>query len=258
MLLLFRVFSGQRKQFSLLPSTLRPLDGTDSTDSVEPHSLTTFSLQPYSLQPMNLWRTFIALEIGDDTRRRLAELQHALKRGPWRVSWAAPETIHLTLLFLGDILPETVPSLVSALDGVAADSAPFSFTVTGTGTFGPPRSPRVVWCGVREGRDGVVGLQAAVCEAVRAKGFFWSDTREFAPHLTLGRVKIFQLAKSSVNQRATSESGLMQALAAHAHDDFGATCADRLLLLRSQLQPTGAVHTVLHAAPFLRPAAAPA
>ncbi len=190
---------------------------------------------------MELWRTFIALEIGDATRRRLAGLQHALKHGPWRVSWAAPETIHLTLLFLGDIPPETVPSLAEALDGVAAETAPFAFTVCGTGTFGPPRNPRVVWCGVREGRGAVVTLQAAVCAAVRSRGFFWSDTREFAPHLTLGRVKA-----------SAGADKLMRGLAAHAHEDFGATPADHLLLMRSQLQPDGAVHTTLHAAPFRR------
>ena len=166
-------------------------------------------------------------------------LQRELRAQPCRVAWAAPDTMHLTLLFLGDILPEAVPGLAQALDGVGAATAPFLFSVDEIGTFGPPRSPRVVWCGVRDGRREVVTLQAAVATAARGLGFFWSDTREYSPHVTLGRVK-----------SSTGAGTLMKVLSSHAHDRFGSTHATQLQLMRSRLSPSGAAHTLLHASPF--------
>ena len=184
-----------------------------------------------------LWRLFFALELDDDTRRRLVEFQRPLKKLPCHVSWCAPESMHLTLLFLGDSPAECVPDLGRALDTVAAGFHPFTFTTEGLGTFGPARSPRVVWCGVCEGHETIVRLQAAVCEAARSLGFFWSDTRPYSPHITLGRVKA-----------STGSDTLMHSLSAHAHDTFGTTRATEIRLLRSQLLPTGAAHTILHAA----------
>lgn len=186
-----------------------------------------------------LWRLFIALELNDDTRRRLVEFQRPLTRLPCHVSWCAPESMHLTLLFLGDSPAECVPDLGRALDTVAAGFRPFTFTTEGLGTFGPARSPRVVWCGVREGRETIIRLQAAVCEAARRLGFFWSDTCPYSPHITLGRVKA-----------PAGADLLMRALSPHAHDSFGAIRATDIRLLRSQLRPDGAAHTVLHAAPL--------
>ena len=53
------------------------------------------------------YRTFIALPLSPDITQKLADVQRTLRRrSPERaVSWVKPANVHVTLFFLGDILP---------------------------------------------------------------------------------------------------------------------------------------------------------
>ena len=52
-------------------------------------------------------RQFLALELPAAVRDRLAELQRELARGSTGLRWIDPESIHLTLRFLGQV-PESL------------------------------------------------------------------------------------------------------------------------------------------------------
>jgi 2'-5' RNA ligase len=183
-------------------------------------------------------RAFVAVEISDAVRQRLADEQARLGKSRARVSWVAPEKIHLTLAFLGDVLPEQAQTIGPALDGVGAQTAPLSYTVAGLGYFGSNRSPRVVWAGITKGADRLGVLQQRVGAALRALGFAL-ESRPFRPHLTLGRV------------RSSREAAELAALIDSASDaPCGVVPVDRVLLMRSELRPQGAVYSVLHVSPL--------
>lgn len=102
-----------------------------------------------------------------------------------RIRWVRPENLHLTLYFFGAMeeqrIPEIEPALARAAEGVAA----FDLRFTGLGVFGPPRQPRVLWLGVESAE--LAALHARVEPALAAAG--WPpEPRDFAPHLTLGRI----------------------------------------------------------------------
>ncbi len=185
-------------------------------------------------EPDEVLRAFIAIEINDGVRKSLAGLEEALKASGARVGWVAPANIHLTLVFLGETFAARVPELAAALNAIAAGTPRFSCEVAGAGFFGSPRSPRVIWVGVREEAPVLPGLQARLAEAVCALGFHVED-RAFKPHLTLGRVR--------TRHRVDELTSLLQSANNTRH---GSVDVCRLLLMQSHLEHQGVRYSVLH------------
>jgi 2'-5' RNA ligase len=133
-------------------------------------------------------RTFIAIEIPEETRAGLRDAQRALKTDAVDASWPKPDGIHLTLKFLGEVPEAKVPEITNALSLAAAGSRAFRLAVDGAGTFPNARNARVVWAGLGGEIDCLNRLQAAVEDAMERTGFD-REARAFTPHLTLGRIK---------------------------------------------------------------------
>ena len=133
-------------------------------------------------------RTFIAIEIPEETRQGLRDAQRVLRTDAVDASWPKPEGIHLTLKFLGEIPETQIPEITNALTAAAAGTVRFRLAVRGTGTFPNARNARVVWAGMSGEIDKLKRLQAAVEDAMTQAGFA-RENRPFTPHLTLGRIK---------------------------------------------------------------------
>lgn len=186
-------------------------------------------------RPDDLLRVFIAVEISEEVREALRRLQDTLKRAPARVGWVAPENVHLTLAFLGDVFRAALPGFEAALDAVALDAAPFRFEASGAGYFGSARSPRVLWVGVSDESGGLGRLQERVATAARGLGLKVED-RPFKPHLTLGRVRSPQGAHELTSLMASAKN-----------TGCGWVDVQRLLLMQSHLEHQGVRYSILHA-----------
>lgn len=179
-------------------------------------------------------RTFIAIPLPESVRAILTDLigQLASRWPAGAVRWVKGDALHLTLRFLGDTEEKHLPSLAAGLDQIASRATPFELQLHDLGCFPHPRRPRVIWVGVEDPGGSLLPLQQQVERLVRSLG--WErETRPFAPHLTLGRVR----ESSAVPGEAW--------LAASANATF---LADQVQLIESQLRPTGAEYTRLHAA----------
>jgi len=184
-------------------------------------------------------RAFVAAALPDPVRAALDGVQTLLRRSRADVSWVPRENLHVSLAFLGNITREDVLAVARTLDEAACSERPFRFSVAGLGAFGPPRSPRVLWAGGR-GAEPLVRLQAAVAEGLRGLRLTL-DSREFRPHVTLGRVR------SRLNVEA-----LMERVSARREDEFGDVDVERIHLMRSVLRPSGSQYSVLHEAALPR------
>src|SRR3954470_1669640 len=102
---------------------------------------------------MSRIRTFLAVELPGGLRSRLVALQETLARAGGDVRWSAPETLHVTLLFLGDVEDRDLHTVCRAVGGVCAKLKPFPITVEGVGCFPSPSRPRTLWAGVKEGAE---------------------------------------------------------------------------------------------------------
>jgi len=187
-------------------------------------------------------RLFVALDPPELVRRRLAALQAELKRAAGRaageVRWAAPESVHLTLQFLGGVPEERRPAIEAAVRAAAASSAPIHLAVSGTGAFPSVRRARVVWAGIT-GDVGPLGeLVTALGRALAPLGFT-PETRPFSPHLTLGRAR-----------DGRGAAGLAAALGHAGEGPSASWRAGEVVLFQSHLSPHGARYEALSRAPL--------
>jgi 2'-5' RNA ligase len=176
-------------------------------------------------------RAFVALELDAEVRRAIEDLIASLRPRVPGARWVRPQGIHLTLRFLGDTPPDRIEMLRPALAAAAADCAPFVAKVARLGTFpGSGKPPRVLWLGIEVPPAGLE-LQVA-CERAAVEAGFPAEERPFRGHLTLARFR---------------ERVLRPAL---PPVDFGDVRLETLSLLRSDLQPGGAVYTPIDRFPL--------
>jgi RNA 2',3'-cyclic 3'-phosphodiesterase len=100
----------------------------------------------------------------------------------------APERIHLTLKFLGEVPEETLVRTRDSLGPVCEGREPFEVETSGFGVFPSERRARILWAGVGEGSGRLRDLARDV-ESTLATVGFEREARPYLPHLTLGRVR---------------------------------------------------------------------
>jgi len=137
---------------------------------------------------MKVIRTFVAILITDDLRRNISEVQARLKKLAPDVKWVAPKNFHVTLKFLGNILEDDLPDVYDAVEEAAKMLAPFDLSLEGLGAFPSPLKAKVVWVGIKDGRDKLIALASAVENNLADLGYEKED-RPFAAHITIGRVR---------------------------------------------------------------------
>ncbi len=188
-------------------------------------------------------RAFVAIELDETIKAALRTAQNELKRSP--VShigkWVSPQSIHLTLKFLGDIPESQVLPIGQALQRACAGFQPLAISLTEMGCFPNAQRPRVIWVGVGGNLDALSQLQRAVESEINPLGFE-PERRGFTPHLTLARIR--DRARSSERQE------LGQLLTKVRVDPSVGMTVQELRLMRSELRPTGAVYTCLVTAPL--------
>lgn len=179
----------------------------------------------------NALRTFIAIEIDEALRERIAEWQNVLRESFPRLKWTDARRIHLTLKFLGEIEEGQADDVRGMLDSIATTTAPFSMGIRKTGVFPPAGPPRVVWIGVKEATGALVQLQGAV-EAGAVELSFVREDRSFHPHLTVARCS---------NPSVTRD--LRRALYDHRNFDAGEMQVRQIVFMQSTLTRTGPIYT---------------
>jgi 2'-5' RNA ligase len=179
-------------------------------------------------------RTFIAVETSPEIRASAVALQESLARTGAEVKWASPETIHITLLFLGEVDDRELHSVCRAVKEVAASEPPFPLRVSGVGAFPTPRRPKILWAGIAEGAAELQRLHDKLEAKFTDQGAYRMEERGYTPHLTLGRV-----------QREGDEFALARELPKLQAWDGGRTTIEEVLVFSSVLQRTGPEYTVL-------------
>ncbi|MEN8253854.1 MAG: RNA 2',3'-cyclic phosphodiesterase [Verrucomicrobiota bacterium] len=187
---------------------------------------------------MKTIRAFIAVDIGGEIREKLDGLQRKLKKTHANIRWVKPQNIHLTLAFLGDIPLEKIQPLKTALDENIHGMEPFELEAVGTGYFGRPNRPRVIWAGIVDCPP-LMELQRRTVDVLQTAEIEFDD-KPLSPHLTLGRVKT-----------PNHTDSLLAKLEKYKDEPLGKARIDAAQLIQSELNPHGAEYTVLHHTPLL-------
>lgn len=176
-------------------------------------------------------RAFVALELAEDLRERLAEVGRSVT-GNGGGTPVRPAALHLTLRFLGEIGEAEAVRVTAAL-GVLAVRPRFVLAARGLGAFPAPRAARVLWAGVGEGADAVRDLAAVVTEVTRFAPGPGRDENPYVPHLTLARF------------RAPRDLEKVELFRRSRETEWGACGIERVVLVRSQLSGEGPRYDVL-------------
>ncbi|UUZ93062.1 RNA 2',3'-cyclic phosphodiesterase [Paenibacillus sp. P25] len=131
-------------------------------------------------------RLFIAIALPEQIKACLTGFMPELKRELPFQKWVHPEDLHITLKFLGETEPERIESLQEAMIPLAAATGDFRLSLGHLGTFGPKRSPSILWAKIGGETDKLSLLQSEIEEAAARVGFL-REERAFKPHLTLAR-----------------------------------------------------------------------
>ena len=190
-------------------------------------------------------RSFVAIELAAPVLEALDHLQSQLKHKvpAGAVRWTRVESIHLTLQFLGDVAPGQVGNITAALKAVAAEHTAFELELVGLGVFPNPRRPRIVWVGISEPSGALNHLQRAIGRVLTPLGYP-PEERAFTPHLTIGRAA-----------RDASPAQLTQLGEVITHTQLGRLgrmLVDHLSLMKSDLEPGGAVYSAQAVLPLKR------
>lgn len=135
-------------------------------------------------------RIFIAIDISDEARGSVGKYTAELRSSfpDVRVGWERADKLHVTLKFLGNVDEDLVRRVEKAIAGVVPRHRPFIAEISGTGIFPGRRDPRILWLGMRRGRDEMVSLGTDIEKALEQLGFI-TEPRAFSPHLTIGRIR---------------------------------------------------------------------
>lgn len=128
-------------------------------------------------------RIFIALDIEDGIRARIQRFMEGVRGFAPDARWVRPESLHVTLKFIGEKPLDAVEEIKQALAGVRCES--FDLNFRGYGFFPNPRAARVFWLGIEAGPQ-LASLAGGVDHAVSALRIPKED-HAFSPHLTLAR-----------------------------------------------------------------------
>lgn len=184
-------------------------------------------------------RLFIAIELPEKIRAAITAAQtECIKRLPAPgLKWAPPEQFHLTLRFLGSLDSTQLPDLTTRLRKACGDLKPLDLKCAGFGLFPERGRPRVFWVGVHD--DGGKDLDRtfrAVTEATAGFGQQEEPEKHFTGHITLARCKEIDRATTAKVRELVRD---------FSNREFGSWQATEVNIMRSELLPKGAIHSVL-------------
>lgn len=186
-------------------------------------------------------RLFVGIPVSEEIRGNISDYMGELEGWAPGTKWVRPESLHVTLKFIGNT--EKLEEIRTALATVKASA--FSLRFHGTGFF-TPRSPRVFWVGIEAGPE-LATLAKGVEEALVPLGIE-REARPYAPHLTLARTGSGRPQGARGDRSKPKMYALKQRLEqapALAQMDFGTMQATEFVLYQSETRPEGARYTKL-------------
>ena len=129
-------------------------------------------------------RTFIAIELEEEVKEHLANIQTETQKLCRRGNYTPKENFHLTLHFLGEVEEEDLDYLQEAIFETARRNRPFTLTLDKVGFF-PRGNKGILWVGLEKSNP-LQRLFSTLEKSLEQQGFA-RERKGLSPHITLGR-----------------------------------------------------------------------
>ena len=187
-------------------------------------------------------RTFIAVNFPVETIHKITRVMGDLKSqtSAAAIKWVAPEALHLTLKFIGELPEEKVAEVTALLTKTLQGLSPFEIEIHGLGMYPNAKNPRVIWLGILGGEP--LFKIHKILDRALAPLDIPSDRLHYAPHLTLARLR----------QRTDPEivRSIGKTVSQFEIDSLGVVVIDQIHLIQSTLTPQGPLYSSLHNVPL--------
>lgn len=186
-------------------------------------------------------RLFIAMDFSSHIILEVNKFQNQLRRDLSNVPirWVAPQTMHLTLQFLGEVPQKQIPSIQEAITTSTACFSAIPIHIGSVGSFPSFTKPQVLWLGISADNT-LEKLASQLQAALRPLGF--KPEKEFMPHLTLGRLN--RMANGEQQKLVSTTLTHWQSV------DIGEDQLQEVVLYQSDLTQNGPIYTALFRAPL--------
>jgi 2'-5' RNA ligase len=191
-------------------------------------------------------RLFVAVEVSDELRAWASRVRRTIDRAkPVAASglrWVAPDQMHLTLRFIGEVEPVRTSAIREVLAAGLSSSA-FDIEVAGLHWLPPAGRPRVLVSEVGRGRERLQALRTDVDAILEQVAGVAPEDRPLLAHVTLARVR-----DRTASAVASARSDIVKACGDSPAIRVGVR---RLTLFESHLSPHGPRYTEIAAAPLV-------
>lgn len=189
-------------------------------------------------------RVFVAIDLDHEIREKIVRFLEGVRGFAPESRWVAPESLHITLKFIGEQNSEQVDAIVKRLQNLAGNKVDVRFA--DYGFFPTAKAPRVFWIGIQAGPE--LAALAATIDSALSELKIPREDRAFSPHLTLARDGAGSGSPKWGKGDGPSSTfvALQKRLAALSKIDFGTLTAREFFLYQSQLSPSGSKYTKLH------------
>lgn len=184
-------------------------------------------------------RTFIAVAAEGEVHAAAQTAIDRLQSAAENVKWVAPENLHWTLHFLGDLDDVEVAAVCRRTLEAANLVEPFLLTAQGVSAFPKVERPRTLYLGAGQGSDELIRLHGELESRLADLGFR-GERRRFVPHLTLGRV----------GRGSHGGEVLAERVAKLSNYEGGQMEVAEATVFASELGPAGPMYHVLATAPL--------
>lgn len=129
-------------------------------------------------------RLYIGINLPPDVKQSLFKSQLQLKKLGVKGSWKVPEDFHITLEFLGELPPESVPALIQIMKAVISEKKTFRLHIDKLGAFPSFHRIQILWAGVGGDLEKLDEIWNEMHEELGMNGFPLQKA-PFIPHITL-------------------------------------------------------------------------
>jgi RNA 2',3'-cyclic 3'-phosphodiesterase len=186
-------------------------------------------------------RLFVAFDIDENIRKQITPYMQRLQNFAPETCWVAPESLHVTLKFIGERPKEEITRIQDALSAIQVK--PIGIAFRGYGFFPTVRAARVFWLGI-EADAGLAKLVSDVDTVLATLGIS-REEHAFTPHLTLARSGSGAPLLGSKDKSNSRFQRLQEKLSAMPLADFGTMTAHEFSLYESKLLPRGSRYAKL-------------
>lgn len=145
------------------------------------------------------------------------------------IKWSARNTLHITVLFIGNISEDAVTKIGNILDNITKIFPPFYIELTAIDLIKHKQYPKVIMLKAHDQSGTLKKIHDNLFEALG--GYLEKkNNKEFKPHITLGRIKA-KINKKSVCLNESFEKAVFK--------------AEKIYLVNSRLTPIGPIYSTV-------------